>query len=378
MVKYKKVIALGCIVLFLLILTGVAFFFHNNKKLTYLSISTSPILKITTLKYILPILIKGTCNFSEHAKSFTIQKDTSINIFAIGEGASTATSPYLLKSYNSDAVEVFFDLKNQKKQSFDLNADDRLYRFLWKLSIIDGRNIDTNGVKIIEENPTRETYTMKIIFPWKTLGYVNPKKGTKIGFDVALVDCNSKNGKSLISWHSKKESWNNTSYFGSLVLNDSKKTKLTDSVVSCVYTFKNPFNQKISPNIWSKYPSYKFKYINLGTVKDTSDLSGNFKALWDKQNLYLLVNVRDDVKEYENTMFDYGWIEDMKGKIIWKMIMPQTTHAGGALKNRQVNTTIKIKKGKYVLKYKTDESHSTAQWDDAPPISSFYGIKINL
>lgn len=44
-------------------------------------------------------------------------------------------------------------------------------------------------------------------------------------------------------------------------------------------------------------------------------------------------------------MFDYGWIEDDKGSRVWEMKEPQTTHAGGAGKNRKVDAQITLPAG---------------------------------
>jgi len=67
-------------------------------------------------------------------------------------------------------------------------------------------------------------------------------------------------------------------------------------------------------------------------------------------------------------MYDYGWIEDAKtGEIIWKMNYEETEHAGGARKNRVFDGTIFLKRGKYVLRFQTDDSHAYEAWNDSPP-----------
>lgn len=68
------------------------------------------------------------------------------------------------------------------------------------------------------------------------------------------------------------------------------------------------------------------------------------------------------------TMYDYGWIEESEtGKVIWEMTYKMTSHAGGADKNRVVDTDILLRKGKYTLYFITDDSHSYANWNDSPP-----------
>ena len=67
-------------------------------------------------------------------------------------------------------------------------------------------------------------------------------------------------------------------------------------------------------------------------------------------------------------MYDYGWIKDADtGKRVWEMYYEDTEHAGGARKNRVVDDVIRLKKGKYRVYYKTDDSHSFRDWNSNPP-----------
>jgi CubicO group peptidase (beta-lactamase class C family) len=76
-------------------------------------------------------------------------------------------------------------------------------------------------------------------------------------------------------------------------------------------------------------------------------------------------------------MFDYGWIENAdKGTSVWEMQEKETTHAGGAGKNRKVDVMITLEPGKYKLRYKTDDSHSFDHWNAIPPEINFWGIAV--
>jgi hypothetical protein len=76
-------------------------------------------------------------------------------------------------------------------------------------------------------------------------------------------------------------------------------------------------------------------------------------------------------------MYDYGWIESSgTGKIVWEMKEPETTHAGGAGKNRKVDFVITLPAGKYKLRYKADDSHSFDNWNSLPPDYNFWGIAL--
>jgi hypothetical protein len=66
-------------------------------------------------------------------------------------------------------------------------------------------------------------------------------------------------------------------------------------------------------------------------------------------------------------MFDYGYIEDSTGRIVWEMTYDETEPAGGASKNRVFEGVIKLRAGSYVLRYHSDGSHSYNDWNSDPP-----------
>jgi hypothetical protein len=67
-------------------------------------------------------------------------------------------------------------------------------------------------------------------------------------------------------------------------------------------------------------------------------------------------------------MVDFGWIEDAStGRRVWEMTYRLTAHAGGATKNRRFDGVIRLPAGRYVVRYKTDGSHSFGDWNAAPP-----------
>jgi len=78
-------------------------------------------------------------------------------------------------------------------------------------------------------------------------------------------------------------------------------------------------------------------------------------------------------------MYDYGWIENKRGKIVWLMEYADTQHAGGARKNRLLNKEIKLGPGEYSVHFETDDSHSYNNWNsDQPDDFQYWGIMILL
>lgn len=77
-------------------------------------------------------------------------------------------------------------------------------------------------------------------------------------------------------------------------------------------------------------------------------------------------------------MADYGWIEEADGgRVIWEMTYRMTQRAGGAGKNRLVETRLTLEPGEYELHFRTDGSHSFNDWNsDAPEDPEMYGITV--
>lgn len=69
-----------------------------------------------------------------------------------------------------------------------------------------------------------------------------------------------------------------------------------------------------------------------------------------------------------NKLYDYAWIEHARTKkVVWKMDLLATTHAGGGRKNRLASVTITLPAGEYVLRYESDDSHSFGNWNQPAP-----------
>jgi hypothetical protein len=68
-----------------------------------------------------------------------------------------------------------------------------------------------------------------------------------------------------------------------------------------------------------------------------------------------------------NEMYDYGWIEDDSGRVVWEMTYSETEHAGGTDKNRMFRGRVALQAGSYKVHYKTDGSHAYRRWNAAPP-----------
>jgi hypothetical protein len=62
---------------------------------------------------------------------------------------------------------------------------------------------------------------------------------------------------------------------------------------------------------------------------------------------------------------------------VWKFSGSNTVHAGGGDKNRKFNDIVNLKKGKYLIKYISDGSHSYYEWNTTPPFEKdYWGISL--
>lgn len=67
-------------------------------------------------------------------------------------------------------------------------------------------------------------------------------------------------------------------------------------------------------------------------------------------------------------MYDYGWIiNTATGRKAWEMRYGKTRNAGGAGKNRLSEDVVYLSGGKYMVYFRTDDSHAYGDWNASPP-----------
>jgi len=77
---------------------------------------------------------------------------------------------------------------------------------------------------------------------------------------------------------------------------------------------------------------------------------------------------------------DTGWILDARNrKPVWELDTAKADYAGGASKNVRKVETLTLPAGEYLVGYRTDDSHSPAHWNAAPPCDPLrYGLVLSL
>ena len=101
---------------------------------------------------------------------------------------------------------------------------------------------------------------------------------------------------------------------------------------------------------------------DLNHMRDDEDAQAPFRLTAQTRVRVLAVGEgRDD------DMYDYGWIQNIDGRTVWQMKYAETEPAGGSEKNRVFDGVITLPAGSYVLRYRSDGSHSYGDWNDNPP-----------
>jgi hypothetical protein len=127
------------------------------------------------------------------------------------------------------------------------------------------------------------------------------------------------------------------------------------------------------------YKNIDFTVVKIEPVVDLTK-AGNHAVLSEAIELTKDLDLRVIcLGEYDGgDAYDYGWIENaITNEIIWKFNGSNTIHAGGGEKNRKFNDIVKLKKGKYLVKYISDGSHSYYDWNTTAPFDKeYWGISV--
>ncbi len=186
----------------------------------------------------------------------------------------------------------------------------------------------------------------------------------------------------------------------------ASKNRMLDEVVLLPkgsYIIQYNTDDSHSYNDWNSDPPFDPEHygVTLSLVGEKADRSivGKYDDPREQGFIAEIIRVRDgqrkavDFKLDKTTklrvyavgegvnreMADWGWISDRKtGATVWEMTYSMTSHAGGARKNRMVNTTIILDKGEYTLHYETDDSHAFGDWNSDPPEDpEYWGITLS-
>jgi len=131
--------------------------------------------------------------------------------------------------------------------------------------------------------------------------------------------------------------------------------------------FKNFFagGEKYNKRIFKIIEELKQNGKTLAAIKEVTDsqnLSTSFElAKPTKTLIYYTGEITYDQS------WDFGWIENSKGKTVWTVQQKPTFLAGGHSKNRILLDIVDIPAGNYNLKYTSDRTHAFGAWSSKRP-----------
>ena len=149
------------------------------------------------------------------------------------------------------------------------------------------------------------------------------------------------------------------------------------------FTYLFGVNAKIQP-LYTRYSPETLKFLDrllekkspVGSIFSTANDAHLTREINVENEGFFLVISLGEV--WDNGLYDYGWLENAEsGKVVWKMDPAKTLCAGGHPKNRWQIEALRLKPGRYLLHYQTDDSHSYPNWNAQPPkYESFWGIQL--
>jgi hypothetical protein len=103
--------------------------------------------------------------------------------------------------------------------------------------------------------------------------------------------------------------------------------------------------------------------ISIAPVRDREHIVKRFETSSPTRVRVIALGEGDD-----GEMYDFGWLERADTReLVWEMTYAETRRAGGARKNREVRTALRLGPGRYALHYISDGSHAFGDWNASPP-----------
>ena len=193
----------------------------------------------------------------------------------------------------------------------------------WDYQILETEGYQSSGNSNVTVSECSATTgpTVSITAPTTNVSYVAPASSISLTATAttttgSISKVEFYNGTTLLGTATTspyKYSWTNVAagtYTITAVATDNSSNKTTSSavVINVVNAFKiyktaTPITIDGTVDaIWNNASVVSASATKLlsGTVTNAADLSGNFKALWDNTNLYVLANVSDDVLKHDS------------------------------------------------------------------------------
>lgn len=212
------------------------------------------------------------------------------NIYFYAEITDDAKQNDSDNSYEDDAIEIYFDINNDKATTYGTN--DVQYSFGWNDgtvvgSLPSGRAI--TGIEYVAVSTTNG-YVVEGSIPWTTL-QGTPQVGQLIGIDFMINDDDNGTGRDgKLSWNAATDdAWQNPSLFGTAKLEGQEiVTSLTNNQSLEFSVFPNPAKNVIMVNGLAS--EFDYQIIDVaGKVVLVGKSTGSIQLDNIEKGLYFLV-----------------------------------------------------------------------------------------
>jgi hypothetical protein len=318
--------------------------------------------------------IDRVMDYMQLDRTFSIEEEKILTLYTTAE----YTRIINMNPWEYDNLELFFDLKHERKTSFNSGDDDRHLRFNYDHPGVTGNAPSFEGINWAQYDPDPNRFNFEIALPWRTLfnsDSLQPSFNQPIGFDIAIADNDDEVREGSLAWRAKsgEQPWANTSNFGSLILTDRPGVTV-DTICYAIYTKDTVIIDGKNTGEWNNIPRYTTESVLFEGIQGPEDQSGWFRVRWDEEYLYIFVEFYDDVKRLLDPSEDYGWITNVEGDTIWRMTKDLGIHAGGDKSYKFLSAEIPFNAGEYQLHYQSNQTNSYGRWTNERPELSFYGI----
>lgn len=310
------------------------------------------------------------------AVPFTLSRPSALQVFT---GAQLRPRhDYSNESYLFDNVQLFINDHAGDKNNSWLNT--HLFQFNY------GDSMARQTPAAFETRDLSDTgYLIEARIEWKKLNPVRHTPGRVILANILIGDCDLKEDqrKSVLSWAvAPQDNFADEKKYGRILLRDQPPAQQPagsrerdEKVIQAYRSARPPFVDGGPEDVWEKIPWTAVHLPYMGTTSQ-KDNAGRFKAMYDKDYLYLLFSVTDNCRNrYGVVTADKCWIENaVTGLPVWKLNGNRTDTLPGFSRNER----IKLPAGQYLLRYTSDKGHSYEQWYGQPPANGIYGASIYL
>ena len=162
-----------------------------------------------------------------------------------------------------------------------------------------GQTIDSaaSGITFGQAEVT-DGYTFEIAIPFDNLvdGGFDAIHNARLGLEIMVGDADADtNRDGRVAWNMPEGvdlAWQNPELWGLIVLDDGSGVSLPAANPAVDSAATAPTIDGAAEALWSDVPFREIRNTSSGTMDHS--FAADFKALWDANNLYLLVDIKDD------------------------------------------------------------------------------------